>query len=64
MAAIDCCKVGGYVVYSTCSVCVNENEDVVSYALKHRYVKLVELGDEIKDIGMDGYTKWQEKRYD
>ena len=29
LAAIDCTRKGGYVVYSTCSVLVHENEAVV-----------------------------------
>lgn len=60
LAAIDCAKVGGYIVYSTCSVTPQENEAVIQYALKNRFVQIVEMG---LQIGEDGYQKFQDKRF-
>jgi len=57
LAAIDCCKVNGVVVYSTCSVSPLENEEVVNYALKRRYIKIVECDIE---VGEEGLTKFVE----
>lgn len=61
LAAIDCTKKGGYVAYSTCSIAVHENEWVIDYALRNRFVKLVETG---LTIGEDGLTKYRERRFD
>ena len=60
LAAIDSAKANGVIVYSTCSVSPLENEEVVNYALKRRYVKLVDIP---VDLGEPGYMKYVEKRY-
>ncbi len=59
-SAIDCCRVGGVIVYSTCSVTVEENEWVIDYAKTHRFIKVVGIGLE---IGEEGIIRYGDKRF-
>ena len=55
-------ETGGYVVYSTCSVTVEENEEVVEYALRKRpNVRIVPTGIE---FGRDGFKSFRGKKFD
>ncbi|PNY26639.1 25S rRNA (Cytosine-C(5))-methyltransferase [Tolypocladium capitatum] len=66
LAAIDsvnhASKTGGYIVYSTCSVTIEENEQVVQYALNRRpNVRLIDTG---LAFGKEGFTSFMGKQFD
>ncbi|EME43357.1 hypothetical protein DOTSEDRAFT_72685 [Dothistroma septosporum NZE10] len=65
LAAVDsvdhASKTGGFIVYSTCSVTVEEDEQVVQYVLNKRpNIKLVPTG---LVFGKEGFTRYQSKRF-
>lgn len=64
LAAIDVLnhksKTGGVMVYSTCSISVAENEEVVNYALEKRDIKII---DTELDFGTPAFTRYQQKRF-
>ena len=67
LAAIDstdhASKTGGYIVYSTCSVTMEENEGVVQYVLRKRpNVKIVDTG--LGSFGSEGFKSYMNKKFD
>jgi len=51
--SVFCCKVGGRVAYSTCSLELEENEEVVEWALRELPVKLLPIS---VGVGFGGLT--------
>ncbi|CAK9292565.1 unnamed protein product [Gordionus sp. m RMFG-2023] len=62
LAAIDCIdpKSDGIIVYSTCSLLVDENELVIDYVMRKRKIKILPTG---LDVGNDAFTKFREHRF-
>jgi NOL1/NOP2/sun family putative RNA methylase len=62
--AFERLKVGGTIVYSTCTHAPEENEEVVSHILEKLKDKIEILPIEIPVKTRPGITKWKEKNYD
>lgn len=56
LSAIDRLKIGGILVYSTCSILTEENECVVDYLMRKRKVEILDCE---QNIGKDGFTSFR-----
>jgi ribosomal RNA methyltransferase Nop2 len=65
LRAIDLCdhtsQSGGIVVYSTCSISIEENEAVIDYALRKRDVQVLDAG---LSFGDAGFTRYRDRQFD
>lgn len=60
-AVLDCLEPGGRLIYSTCSLEREENEDVVEQVLReHSGLWLVEIMGELQKLQADGKLVWQD----
>ena len=59
--ALKCLKIGGTLVYSTCTHSPEENEEIIDFALKNFPVKVESISLPLKC--RPGITNWYEKSY-
>lgn len=62
ISAIDCSKKkkNSFIVYSTCSVLVEENESIIQYAFEKRKINIVATG---LDFGLPGFCFYKNKKF-
>ena len=62
--AFLCLKIGGELVYSTCTHAPEENEEVVDFMLNEFKDKVKIIDFELPLKSRPGLTVWEEKKYD
>ena len=64
-SAVTCCKVGGVIVYSTCTLAPEENEGVLNWLLERERGTIQIETIQLPGIqGEPGITSWQDQQYD
>ncbi len=59
--AFDILKPGGIIVYSTCTINPEENEEIVDYLLKKRQAEILDWDSPL--VFHEGLTEWENKVY-
>ncbi len=63
VSAYKALKVGGEMVYSTCSISPEENEELIQFMLDHYPLEIVEIAPEIHKLFLPGLTEYQNKSF-
>jgi len=64
VSAIKAVKVGGHIVYSTCSIAPEENELLIEDIIKNYPVEVVEIPKKLKGSFADGLDSYQDRSID
>ena len=63
-SAYDCLKINGIMVYSTCTLNLEENEKILDWAIKNLNVRIMDVNIQLKDrlpISSEGFDKQIQK---
>ncbi len=61
ISAFKALKVGGEIVYSTCSISPEENEELIQFMLDHYPLEIVEIKPTLHQMFLPGLTEYQNK---
>ncbi len=63
ISAYKALKVGGELVYSTCSIAPEENEELIQFMLDHYPLEIEEISPQIHDLYLPGFTEYNNKLF-
>ncbi len=63
VSAFKALKVGGELVYSTCSIAPEENEELIQFMLDHYPLKITEIDHALRESFLPGLTEYNNKAY-
>ncbi|NOX89717.1 MAG: RsmB/NOP family class I SAM-dependent RNA methyltransferase [Calditrichaeota bacterium] len=63
VSAFKALKVGGELVYSTCSIAPEENEELIQFMLDHYPLEIMEIDPGLRESFLPGLTEYNNKAY-